>query len=83
MNIILGSSSQSRKKILINAGLNFKVRKPKINEEAQKKLYKKSKSGLPMYLAEKKALSIKASEEDLVIGADPVSYTHLTLPTKA
>ena len=83
MNIILGSSSQSRKKILINAGLNFKVRKPKINEEAQKKLYKKSKSGLPMYLAEKKALSIKASEEDFVIGADQILLIQGTLFNKA
>ena len=83
MNIILGSSSLSRKKILANAGLSFKVRKPKIDEEAQKKLYNKNKSGLALYLAEKKALSIKVNKEDFVIGADQILLNQGVLFNKA
>lgn len=82
MNIILGSSSLSRKKILVNAGLSFKAQKPKIDEEAQKKLYDKTKPGLALYLAEKKALSIKANKKDLVIGADQILLSEGTLFNK-
>ena len=82
MNIILGSSSLSRKKILVNAGLSFKAQKPKIDEEAQKKLYNKTKPGLALYLAEKKALSIKANKKDLVIGADQILLSEGTLFNK-
>lgn len=82
MNIILGSSSLSRKKILVNAGLSFKAQKPKIDEEAQKKLYNKTKPGLALYLAEKKALSIKANKKDLVIGADQILLIEGTLFNK-
>ena len=82
MSIILGSSSPSRKKILINAGISFKVEKPKIDEEAQKKLYNKNKRGLAMYLAEKKALSIIANKEDLVISADQILFYQNTIYNK-
>jgi len=72
MKIILGSSSPSRKKLLKNTGIDFKVKSPTINETAQKKEFKGKKKDLAIYLAEKKALSIHAESEDIIIGADQV-----------
>ena len=40
MKIILGSSSPSRKKLLKNTGIDFKVKNPTIDETAQKKEFK-------------------------------------------
>ena len=72
MKIILGSSSPSRKKLLNNTGIEFKVKKPTIDETTQKKEFKGKKKDLAVYLAEKKALSIHAGPEEIIIGADQV-----------
>jgi len=72
MKIILGSSSPSRKKLLENTGIDFKVKGPTINEALQKKEFKGKKKDLAIYLAEKKALSINAGPKDIIIGADQV-----------
>lgn len=72
MKIILGSSSPSRKKLLKNTGIDFKVKSPAIDEATQKKEFKGKKKDLAIYLAEKKALSIHAEPKDIIIGADQV-----------
>ena len=72
MKIILGSSSPSRKKLLKNTGIDFKVKSPTIDEATQKKEFKGKKKDLAIYLAEKKALSIHAEPKDIIIGADQV-----------
>ena len=72
MKIILGSSSPSRKKLLKNTGIDFKVKSPTIDEALQKKEFKGKKKDLAIYLAEKKALSILAEPKDIIIGADQV-----------
>ena len=72
MKIILGSSSPSRRKILKNSGVIFTTKKPPLNESKEKRKFKGSKKELPIYLAEKKALSINSKKQDLVIGADQI-----------
>ena len=72
MKIILGSSSPSRKKLLKNTGLKFIIKKPNIDEAAEKKAFRGNKKDLAMYLAEKKALSINTGPNNIVIGADQV-----------
>ena len=72
MKNILGSSTHSRKKLMKNTGIDFKVKSPTIDETAQKKEFKGKKKDLAIYLAEKKALSIHAEPEDIIIGADQV-----------
>ncbi len=72
MKIILGSSSLSRKKLLKNTGISFKVKTPTIDEATQKKEFKGKKKDLAIYLAEKKALSIHVDPKDIIIGADQV-----------
>ena len=72
MKIILGSSSSSRRKILNNSGVVFITKKPSLNESIEKRKFKGSKKELPIYLAEKKALSINSKKQDLVIGADQI-----------
>ena len=72
MKIILGSSSSSRRRILNNSGVVFTTKKPPLNESIEKRKFKGSKKELPIYLAEKKALSINSKKQDLVIGADQI-----------
>ena len=72
MKIILGSSSPSRRKILKKAGINFISKSPLLKESLEKKKYKGPKEKLPLYLAGKKALSIDADHEDIIIGADQI-----------
>jgi len=72
MKIILGSSSPSRRKILKKSGLVFTIKKPPLNENKEKRKFKGSKKELPIYLAEKKALSIDSKKQDIVIGADQI-----------
>jgi len=72
MKIILGSSSPSRKKLLKNTGIDFKVKSPTTDESLQKKEFKGKKQDLAIYLAEKKALSINAGPKEIIIGADQV-----------
>ena len=72
MKIILGSSSPSRKKLLKNAGIKFTAKKPPLNETSEKRKFRGTKKALALYLAEKKALSVKTKPENIVIGADQV-----------
>ena len=72
MKIILGSSSPSRRKILKKTGINFISKSPSLKEDLEKKKYKGPREKLPLYLAEKKALSIQAGSKDIIIGADQI-----------
>jgi septum formation protein len=74
MKIVLASSSSSRRKILKNSGIDFLVKKPPITESKEKKKYKGPPKKLALYLAEKKALSIKSIKDTLVVGADQVLF---------
>jgi septum formation protein len=74
MKIVLASSSPSRRKILKNSGIDFLVKKPPITESKEKKKYKGPPKKLALYLAEKKALSIKSIKDTLVVGADQVLF---------
>ena len=74
MKIVLASSSPSRRKILKNSGIDFLVKKPPITESKEKKKYKGPPKKLALYLAEKKALSIKSKKDTLVVGADQVLF---------
>lgn len=74
MKIVLASSSPSRRKILKNSGIDFLVKKPPIIESKEKKKYKGPPKKLALYLAEKKALSIKSIKDTLVVGADQVLF---------
>ena len=74
MKIVLASSSPSRRKILKNSGIDFLVKKPPITESKEKKKYKGPPKKLALYLAEKKALSIKPQKDTLVVGADQVLF---------
>ena len=74
MKIILGSSSPSRRKILKKTGINFISKSPRLKEGLEKKKLKGPKEKLPLYLAEKKALSIPANHRDIIIGADQILF---------
>ena len=72
-NIILASSSRSRRKILSDSGVQYKSIKPLVDEEYLKKGFKGSTKKLALMLAEKKALSVSKMHKDtIVIGADQV-----------
>ena len=64
MKIILGSSSPSRKKLLKNTGLEFKVKSPTIDEALQKKEFK-GKSGGNIEAASKIGAEIAKKAIDL------------------
>tara|TARA_Y100000591_G_scaffold266297_1_gene240066 strand:- start:545 stop:1147 length:603 start_codon:yes stop_codon:yes gene_type:complete len=73
IDIILASSSRSRKKILSEAGVQYKSMKPLVDEESLKNGFKGSTKKLALMLAERKALSVsKKHKESIVIGADQV-----------
>ena len=72
--IVLVSSSLSRKKIFKNVGLNFLVKKPNINEEAHKKILRKKNHNIKKII--KKLSEIKCKDvanknkNKIVIGCD-------------
>lgn len=70
--LILASTSQTRMKLLENAGVNFRALSPDIDESAlQKKFSTKSPRDLAQILADAKALSLSLKRyDDLIIGAD-------------
>ena len=73
IDIILASSSRSRRKILSDAGVKYKSMKPPVDEESLKNGFKGSTKKLALMLAERKALSVsKKYKESIVIGADQV-----------
>ena len=72
-NIILASSSVSRRKIMDATGIKYTSIKPPVNEENLKKNFKGTTKKLALMLAEKKALSVSNRYKDCyVIGADQV-----------
>lgn len=80
--LVLGSASHARRKILSDAGLNFDVMKPLIDEDEVKQRLRADNlpvSGLALQLAQEKALSLSRnypgspnSPGPLVIGADQI-----------
>lgn len=73
MKILLASTSQSRKKILSRAGLNFYSKKPNINESIIKKKLKNKKyktKKITKELARLKCESIKCKPNTIVVGCD-------------
>ncbi len=72
--IILASSSQVRKQIMENSGLEFEVMKPFYDEDGQKHLLPKMLcKKLALTLAKNKALSVSEKFRDTyIIGADQV-----------
>ena len=72
-NIILASSSPSRRKILNATGINFLSKNPNADEEALKIGFKGNPKNLALMLAEEKALSVSQDYiKSYVIGADQV-----------
>ena len=72
-NIILASSSVSRRKIMDATGIKYISLKPLVNEENLKKNFKGTTKKLALMLAEEKALSVSSKHNDCyVIGADQV-----------
>ncbi len=74
--LILGSGSRARRQILSDAGLNFEMMRPLIDEGEVKQRLRARKypvSGLPLRLAQEKALSLSRNYPGpLVIGADQI-----------
>jgi len=74
-DFILGSGSAGRRMILENAGLDFAIRRPDVDEDALKEQFLASggdPEGLAMPLAEAKAAAVSRGEELPVLGADQV-----------
>jgi septum formation protein len=72
-NIILASSSTSRRKILNATGIKFLSKNPAVDEEILKMSFKGNPKNLALMLAEEKALSVSQDySKSYVIGADQV-----------
>ena len=73
---ILASNSDSRYRLLKNAGLNFTKTKPLCNEDSLKKVFIKKKINilnLAKFLAKAKALSVSNNNKNsLVVGSDTI-----------
>ena len=84
---ILASNSDSRKRLLKNAGLVFLTEKPLCDEEYIKdQLLKKniSKKNFPKLLAQAKALSVsKKNTKNLVVGSDTIILFNNKIINKA
>ena len=71
--IVLGSGSRIRARILRDAGLDFDIVKPDVDERALKaQLDGEPGETVALKLAEAKALEVSAREDGLVIGADQI-----------
>lgn len=71
--LVLSSTSQIRKRILDEVGLEFEVVKPLFDEDEEKKDIKLPTQELAMYLAEQKALSVcELHPDSYIIGSDQV-----------
>lgn len=71
--ILLASTSQARKKILRNAGVNFYSKTPKVDEKKLKKIFKNKKFKtikITKELARQKCQSIKNNSGVIVVGCD-------------
>ena len=73
---VLGSGSAGRRMILENAGLDFEVRRPQVDEEALKARFGKEGDApvedLALALARAKAEAVSRAEERPVLGADQI-----------
>jgi len=72
MSFILASGSASRRAILENAGLTFKVEPADVDEAALKAVFRGDAAALALHLAEAKALEVSRRRAGLVLGADQV-----------
>lgn len=70
MSLILASNSQIRRAMLDQAGLAFEVRSPDFDEAAAKQDGQIAGESLCRVLAEGKAASVAAGDDDWVIGSD-------------
>lgn len=71
--VILASGSESRRKLLANAGIEAISIKPRVDEDAAKLAFRAEKmrvSDQAMQLAEMKAVKVSQNHEGLVIGGD-------------
>jgi len=71
--LILGSTSPRRKEILSLLGLNFSIQAPSCDETYKAENFL-DPFQITAYLAEKKALSISAAPDHLVLGVDTLVY---------
>ncbi len=73
---VLGSGSAGRRMILENAGLDFEIRRPQVDEEALKARFGKEGDApvedLALALARAKAEAVSRAEERPVLGADQI-----------
>ncbi len=70
-HLILASSSQVRKKILQDVGIDFEVISPFYDEDSEKKKLKLNPRAMAIYLAKQKALSVSEKfPNSYVIGSD-------------
>ncbi len=73
VRLILASKSETRKKILKDYNLKFSSIKHNIDEKKIKKDYPYlSKRSLALYLAKRKALSLRRKKEEIIIGSDQI-----------
>ena len=71
--IILASTSETRRKILESYNIKAKYVKHEVDENKETMKYKEIKSGLAKYLAKKKVESIKKKyKKSLIIGSDQI-----------
>jgi len=72
MSLILASNSQIRRAMLEQAGIEFIVRSPDLDEGPVKQGYHGDDEGLARLLAEGKAISVATGAGDWVIGSDSI-----------
>jgi septum formation protein len=72
MTLILASKSKIRRAMLTQAGVAFDVRPPDFDENPLKQGHSGSTEQLAVSLAEGKAKSIAANDDDWVIGSDSI-----------
>jgi septum formation protein len=70
MSLILASNSEIRRAMLQQAGVDFLARSPDFDEGSAKDRHKGDDLSLALSLAEGKALSVDATDDDWVIGSD-------------
>ena len=69
---VLGSGSVGRRMILENAGLNFEIRRPQVDEDALKTWFEGEVEDLALALARAKAEDVSRDAELPVLGADQI-----------
>ena len=70
MSLILASNSSIRKAMLDQAGLSYRIVSPDFDEDIVKQKHVGDGEGLVIRLAQGKALSIAAGDNDWIIGSD-------------